>query len=87
MIDPANLDKILSTELKNRQIKTEYHYGVYSNTDSAFVIGNKYYQVNLGEPMASDVVIDQALETTQYSVDLFSNIRGAAGELRIFFPT
>ena len=86
MIDPVSLDKILSIELNNRQIITEYQYGIYSNTDSAFVIGNKYYRVDLGEPKASDVVTHEELETTQYSVDLFTNLRGAAGELRIFFP-
>lgn len=89
-IEPPILDQLLNVELENRNIKTDYSYGVYSNKDKSFVIDDGKYTVTIGGGEASPAEIEpgsfSSLLNSRYRVQLFVDSRGALGNLIIHFP-
>ena len=88
-IDLELLQNYLENALRNNGIKTLYDYGVYSNSKKKFVIENGRFLVIDDAPNSSLEVGTDNLFHSKYKVDLYpdNNLREAAGELMVYFPT
>lgn len=83
-LDP--LHKYLKQELQNKGIKIPYHYGVYDNRRSSFVIADGRYMVedNRSQPTLEGY---KNLYNSEYRVNLFQQDEVSPGQLMVFFPT
>ncbi|WP_236980871.1 sensor histidine kinase [Membranihabitans maritimus] len=88
LIDLENLDNSIKHHLRKRGIKTDYHYGVFSNRESNFVImdGNFIVFPDL-DAEATLTEYNLRLLDSPYASDLFRTSSGALGKLIIEFPT
>jgi len=89
-IDPLILDQLMEIEMNNRNIGINFHYGIYSNKEDAFVIDDGKYTVPFKSVNASEADIEQvilsSLHHSRYRVNLFVSNSGSPGALIIHFP-
>ena len=86
-IDPEKLNIILEQELENSGINTEYHYGVFSNEDSSFVIKDGHFvPVFETNPRVTNTELSDDLYVTKHKVNLFTGSVKSPGSLHIAFP-
>ncbi len=89
-IDPKALDMLLNIELENRDITSEYNYGVYSRDSESFVLVNNHFYIDAGNQQVSHAGVEPELNASladsKYRVKLFPTEYGYPGELVIHFP-
>lgn len=79
------LDNYIRKELENRNIQTNYHYGVFSEEKKSMVIEDGHYVYE--DPSAKDFLPNQPnLYTTNFKVRLLDPDGSTAGWISVFFP-
>jgi two-component system phosphate regulon sensor histidine kinase PhoR len=91
-INMSYLDKMLAEELKSRNIRANYSYGIYSFEDSCFVIRDGHFTACAqaeGEStlLEFDKSTVASLVGSKYRTRLFRGEIGSPGELVIYFPS
>jgi len=86
-VDIDQLRKSIDQELGNNGIKTDYYYGVYSQTERAFVIYNGNFVATEG-PATETLPDADAVFASKYRVTLFDDGEAQpAGMLMMYFPS
>ena len=84
--DRINLDRlktIIDQELTNKNIKTDYEYGIFSRKKNNFIIVNNHFVYNDDQSGAYSY---RALKTSTYFKHLFPKESPSPGKLMIYFP-
>jgi len=85
-INPRHLYTLLSQELANKGIDTEFNYGVYSRKKKSFVVFNDHYVVEDAQP--KEVLPGyRTIFNSRYRVHLFPEEMPSPGLLMIHFPS
>ncbi len=91
LIDARYIDRLVKVELENRGIELDYHYGIYSTRNKAFVIidGHNQY-IPPADSKSSDVNMkiksQDALFNAYYQADIFPSIYGSQAVFKLHFP-
>jgi two-component system, OmpR family, phosphate regulon sensor histidine kinase PhoR len=84
--DLSFFHNLLKEELENAGIHTRFHYGIFSNETSSFIMTDGHYVVPaLNEQVSQIGGFDQLLNS-EYRVSLFPEGKEAPGFLMIRFP-
>ncbi len=84
-INPSHLQMLLSQELANKGIDTDFNYGVYSRAKKSFVLLNDHYVVEDAQP--KEVLPGyRTIYNSRYRVHLFPEEMPSPGLLMIHFP-
>lgn len=86
-IDIKRLDQYLKTELESKDIDLAYEYGIYSNTESAYIIENGNYTAPIGDTTkSSNVAAINPLYKAEYKISLYEDEIINPGHLNLYFP-
>ncbi len=85
-VEPNILDQLLSVEFENRNITTDYNYGLYAVRDGKFAIINGAFTHFFETGINAENLESTGLEASRYRVRLFVDRDGPLGELVINFP-
>ncbi len=91
ILDARFIDKLVKSELENRGVRLEYHYGVYSHKSEAFIIidgVNQYVAPLDSEGDQTDIVVDDGnvLSKAHYRANIFPSIFGPRAIFMLHFP-
>ncbi len=86
-IDIQRLDEYIRRELADHNIRTDFHYGVFSTEEAknCFIIEDGHYVVEETEPKYF-LPEQKSLYNSEYKVHLFSTGISSPGMLMVFFP-
>lgn len=86
-IDIQNLDKYIRDELTSKNIALRYEYGVYSQSQKAYIIVNGNYIATIGDTTkSSNVAAIKPLTDAEFRISLFEDELGEPGHLNLYFP-
>lgn len=87
-IELNRLDEFLQQQLLSHGIRAGYTYGIFSLRKNTFVIRDGHYLFEEeGDRRASDLISNNYLQNSPYSVHLFPADYESPGTLMIYFPS
>ena len=80
------IDSILKKEVQKLGERSEYHYGIFSEKDSGFVIIDNKFTVSSISKNMSKSGLNRGLFTTPYTEHIFTHGTLSAGRLFLYLP-
>lgn len=80
------IDSLLKRAVHKLGNRPEYHYGIYSNRDSGFVVVDNFFTVTSLKSSLSRTGIKSGLYYTPYKINIFDRNSQGSGRLFLYLP-
>lgn len=80
------IDSMLKKDVQKLGDRPEYHYGIYSEKDSGFVVIDNKFTVSFISKSMSKSRLNKGLFTTPYNEHIFTHGTASAGRLFLYLP-